>query len=378
MADDAAGEVRNAIMKQLSVDARASMKTLSRSTGSAKGNAYGMFKSVADEYGLRFVPEINIDNLWKWEFVNRARMRTKRGILNEAMEAIPISGFGEYLVFAKFSGKAPDDGRIREALGESYAPQFAARLGGGAHDLLIYMVARSYEDAIEFANSFGKKLGKQRMTMYTNRVWGSFGFFPLTAKLISQFDIFDSYRNLLVGLNGSGRDTFSEIGRKAGQGPAQMLYAYDRLIRTGILRRITYYEEKPKGGINVLLTLKSVNAKSFDGTKDAWFMRLIRDYAKEENECVFMCDIASPKGMLVIASFRTAARVGKFVAAIKSSLEGVEVSREELGGVLLGHLGIRDFDMRYTQQYRSLALRRLVPRIGEEQPSAVSDNPDEF
>jgi hypothetical protein len=82
--------------------------------------------------------------------------------------------------------------------------------------------------------------------------------------------------------------------------------------------------------------------------------------------------------MLVIASFQKAARVGKFVSAIRASLDGVEISRAVLGEVLLGHLGIRDFDMRYTQQYRSLAIRRLVPRIGEEQFSAVADNPDEF
>lgn len=295
MADERDQGMRDAILKQLSVDARISMKTLSGSTRSAKGNAYGLFKEVVDEYGLRFVPEISIENLWKWEFIKKARMQTKRGIITEAMDAIPITGFGEYLVLVKFRGAAPGEDSIVEALGASYAPQFAARLRGNDHDLLVYVVSRSYEDALEFANAFGRKLGKQRMVTQVDRIWGNFGFFPLNAKVISQFDIFDSYKNLLIGLNGSGRDTFSEIGRKAGQGPAQMLYAYDRLVRTGIMKRITYYEEKPKSRINVLLTLKITNVKSFGETKDAWFMRLIKEYGNAENECVFMCDTASPR-----------------------------------------------------------------------------------
>jgi DNA-binding Lrp family transcriptional regulator len=378
MADENSQGMRDTILKQLSVDARISMKTLSGSTGGAKGNAYGLFNKVVEEYGLRFVPEISIENLWKWEFIKKARMQTKRGIITEAMDAIPITGFGEYLMLVKFIGAAPDDEKIVEALGTSYSPQFATRLKGNDHDLLVYVVARSYEDAVELANSFGKKLGKHRMVTHIDRVWGKFGFFPLNEKVISQFDIFDSYKNLLIGLNGSGRDTFSEIGRKAGQGPAQMLYAYDRLVRTGIMKRITYYEDRPKGGINLLLTLKTVNPKSFDETKDAWFMKLIREYERAENECVFMCDTASPRGMLVIASFQSAGRAGKFVGAIRSTLKGVVVSRAEIGGVLMGHLGIRDFDMRYTQQYRSLAIRRLVPRIAEKGIGTVSDNPDAF
>lgn len=378
MSEDSSGEVRDTILKQLSVDARISMKTLSNGTRSAKGNAYGIFNKVVEEYGLRFVPEISINNLWKWEFIKKARMQTKRGIITEAMDAIPITGFGEYVLLAKFAGKAPADDKILEALGTSYSPQFAARLNGGGHDLLVYVVARSYEDALEFANAFCRKLDRHRMVACVNRIWGSFGFFPFNAKVISQFDIFDSYRNLLIGLNGSGRDTFSEIGRKAGQGPAQMLYAYDRLVRTGIMKRITYYEEKPKSSINVLLTLTATDVKAFDRTKDAWFMRLIKEYERAENECVFMCDTASPKGMMVIASFQSEARAKKFAGEIRTTLKGVEVSRSEMGGALLGHLGIRDFDMRYTQQYRSLAIRRLVPRIEEKGIGTVSDNPDAF
>ncbi|VVB76769.1 Uncharacterised protein [uncultured archaeon] len=376
MAENPGQDIKCKVIRQLGIDARISMKTLMSSVGGARSSAYGLFNSVTSEYGLKFVPEINISNLWKWEFIKRARMQTKRGIIAEAtMEELPVAGFGEYMVLVKFAGKPPGDEIIRAALSAFDAPQFAARLDGD-YDLIIYAVARSYEEALEFTDGFSKKLDKQNMTTYTNRVWGIFGFFPVNAKLIGKFDIFDSYKNLLLGLNESGRKTFSDIGRKANQGPAQMLYAYDRLVRTGILRRITYYETKPKSTINVLFKIKATNAKSFDGAKDAWFMRLIKEYEKMENECVFMCDIPSPKGMLVIGSFEKADRLKNFVGMMKSSLDGIEITQTKITSVLQGSLGIRDFDMRYTQQYASLARRRMVPRLNEKPVEAISDNPD--
>ena len=362
------------MLRLLSVDARASMNIIAGKMGIARRSAYGLFNELVEEHGLRFVPEVDIEHLWKWEFIKKARLRTKRGILAEAMEEPPVAGFGEYMAFVKFTGPVPDDSEIADAVGASPLPQFAARLSG-AQDLMIYSIARNYEDALEFAGNLSKRLGKHKPLIHVSRIWGSFGFFPLSDRLINQFDIFDSYKNLLIGLNESGRMTFSEVGRKSNQGPAQMLYAYDRLVRTGILNRITYFEEKPKKMASVLFTVKVTSAKAFEESRDAWFMKLIGEYKDRENECVFMCNTPCPVGMLVVARFESDARMHKFLGMMKSSLRGVDVSHSRMGKVLVGHLGIRDFDMRHTRQYKSLAMRRLVPRLNEAKV-VVSDNPD--
>ena len=140
-------ELKGKIRRLLSVDARISMQELANRLGTTKANAYGIFNEVLNEYGMHFVPEISIDKLWKWEFIKKARLRTKRGIIAEAEEELPLTGFNEYMIFVKFFGKQPSEDEIMKAFGNSYVPQFAARTKG-EYDLMIYAVARSYEDAI--------------------------------------------------------------------------------------------------------------------------------------------------------------------------------------------------------------------------------------
>ncbi|MDE1855572.1 MAG: hypothetical protein KGH57_04645 [Candidatus Micrarchaeota archaeon] len=368
-------ELKGRILRLLSVDARISMQDLANSLKTTKVNAYGLFNEVANEYGLRFVPEISIDKLWKWEFIKRARLRTKRGILAEAVEELPLTGFGEYLVFVKFVGKKPADEEIVKATGSSYAPQFMAKTKG-EYDLVIYAVERSYEDAVRFTDTLSKNLGKYRMLAYTMRVWGSFGFFPLSNKLIEQFDIFDTYKNLLFGLNEGGRNTFTDIGKHYNQGPAQMLYAYDRLARTEILRRVTYFESKPKNSYGIIAVVKTQSEGEFENARERWFVKLTKDYEKRENECVFMCDTPSPKGLVVIADFPSKSAAGRFLSSMRSSLKGAEVNSMQMGRVLAGGLGVRDFDMRYTSQYKRLERKKMVPSMAQKMPETPIENPN--
>ena len=368
-------QLKSKMLRLLSVDARISMQDLANQLKTTKVNAYSLFNEVAGEYGLRFVPEISIDKLWKWEFIKRARLRTKRGILAEAVDELPLTGFGEYLVFIKFVGKRPADDEVVKAMGKSYAPQFAARTKG-AYDLVIYAIERSYEDAVRFTDTLSKNLDKYKMLAYTSRVWGSFGFFPLNNKLIEQFDIFDTYKNLLFGLNDGGRSTFTDIGKRYSQGPAQMLYAYDRLARTEILKRVTYFESRPKNGFGVLAIVKTQSEKEFDDSRDRWFAKLTKDYEKRENECAFICETPNPKGLAVLAEFRSAVAANRFLASMKKSLKGAQVDKILVGKVLAGSPGVRDFDMRYTSQYRSLERKKLVPAIAQKAIEMPVENPN--
>jgi DNA-binding Lrp family transcriptional regulator len=368
-------ELKSRMLRVLSVNARISMQDLANRLGTTKVNIYGLFNELLKEYNIDFVPEISIDKLWKWEFIKKARLRTKRGIISEAMEELPLTGFGEYLILIKFIGKKPEDEEIRKAIGNSYVPQFIARIRG-EYDLMIYAVARSYEDAMSFTDTLNKSLFKYNMLAYTNRIWGCFGFFPLSNKLIEQFDIFDTYKNLLFGLNGAGRNTFTEIGKKFNQGPAQMLYAYDRLARTEILKRVTYYEANPRANMSMAIMLKIENTKAFEASKNTWLMRVVKEYENKENEYVYMCDMANPKGMLIIMNFNGKERYDRFFSCLRTCLKGVEVSKMQISKSLLGNLGLRDFDMRYSAQYKCLERNKLVPALKERLTESLIENPD--
>jgi DNA-binding Lrp family transcriptional regulator len=362
----------HSLLRLLSTDARVSVNDLADRLNTSKANALASLSNTTKERSLRFVPEISIDKVWKWEFIKRARVRTKRGILAEAVDELPATGFEEYVMLARFKGGKPGDAEIQKAIGGHYAAQFAARLKGD-DDLLVYAVDRSYDDMMRFVEGVSKKLGHYRMLASITRVWNTFGFFPLSDALVEQFDIFDTYKKLLVGLNGNGRGTFTEIGNRFRQGAAQMLYAYDRLVRTEILKRVTYFEPL-RGRQAIVAMARTADASGFADAKSAWFASLVKEYEKRENECVYMCDTPSPLGMLVIASFESSKALSRFVATMRGKLVNSEISYMPISRVLHGSLGIRDFDMSKTQQYRHLERNRLLP----EEPKAAEpvENPD--
>ncbi len=370
-------ELKEKIRRLLSVDARISMQDLATNLKTTKVNAYNLFNEVTAEYGMKFVPEICIDKLWKWEFIKRARLRTKRGILAEAVEELPLTGFGEFLVMVKFMGKKPKEDEVIKAMSGFKSPQFAA-FTKGEYDLFIYSVERSYEDAIRFTDSLNKNLGKYNMIATTSKVWSNFGFFPLSSKLMEQFDIFDTYKNLLYGLNEGGRNTFTDIGKKFNQGPAQILYAYDRLARTEILKRVTYFESKPKATVGLIIIAEIENANSFEATRNNWYIKLLKEYKDRENECVFMCEMPSPKSLLILADFESRKKSNQFLSSLKKSVRGIRINSIKISKVLLGSLGARDFDMRYTPQYRDLERKKLVPSMSGKSVETPVENPNEI
>ena len=123
--------------------------------------------------------------------------------------------------------------------------------------------------------------------------------------------------------------------------------------------------------------MKTLNEKEFADSREKWFMKLAKEYEKHENECVFMCDTPSPKGIIVIGNFSSKAAAGKFLSKMKSSMRGADVSSMQISKVLFGSLGLRDFDMRHTLQYSRLERKKMVPSIGEKISESIVENPNE-
>ena len=155
-----------------------------------------------------------------------------------------------------------------------------------------------------------------------------------------------------------------------------MLYAYDRLARTEILKRVTYFESKPGGSFGIVAIAKVQSEKEFGDSRDKWFAKLAKEYDKRTNECIFMCDTPSPKGIIVIADFANKGAANRFLSTMKRGLKGTQVSKMQLGKALVGSLGVRDFDMRYTSQYRSLERKKLVPAAATKSFETPVENPN--
>ncbi|MGI0141987.1 MAG: hypothetical protein ACREBF_05075 [Candidatus Micrarchaeales archaeon] len=357
-------ELKARMLKLLSVNGRMSIGDLGKSLGISKPSAYHLFLEVVKEYDLKFVPEIDIDNIWRYEFIKISRMRTKKEILDEAIEEIPEAGFEEYVVVFNFLKGAPTNEQMLKAIGNSYIPQFVARLSG-KYDFIMYGVSRNYEDINRFIIELSKKL-KRPVTTKLNKIAQGFGFFPLRNNLLEKFNISETYLALLLGLNENGRQEFISIARKFKKEQQGMVYAMDRLRRTGILKRVTYYEGAPKNGYNVVIQMKVLDYSKFVEKRHAWFLDMVGSYEKAHNEYVYICDISNPQGAFIFGNFHDKKAADKFMGKLKRNNSGIEIGSVRLTDVLLGSFGIRDFDMRYSGQYHILEGDKKVPRFDRE------------
>lgn len=354
-------ELKAKMLKLLSTNGRMSIGDLGKNLGITKPSAYHLFLETIKEYDLRFIPEIDIEKIWKYEFIKLARMRTKKEILDEAIEEIPEAGFQEYMALFKFRGRQPSDDEIRKALGNSYMPQFVARLGG-EYGMVMYAVARRYNDITGFVVEFVKRL-KWDTTSEMNRISVDTGYFPLKKELLEKFNISETYLALLMGLNEDGRQEFISIAKKYKKEQQGMVYAMDRLKRTEILKRVTYYEGKQKSTVNAIIQMKVTNYAKFFAKRDNWFMEMVKNNEKRHNEYVYMCDVSNPLGILIFASFADKARAKKAFNEMKRANGGVELKYIPIKSILVGQLGIRDFDMRYSDQYKILERNKKVSRF---------------
>ncbi len=345
------------ILKLLSVDGRASIQDMAKKLGVPKTTAYNLFLEVEKEYGLKFVPEININQIWKYELVKLSREGSKREILSKTIDKMHDIGFEEYVIFIKFLGKIPLENEIRTALESSYIPQFAA-IVRGTYDLVVYGVCRSYRDIDSLVISVGNKLKYYDFRAEVNRIERTFGYFPIRSELIKQFSISDNYKNLMFNLNKNGR---MELKKVEENNPSKSQnYNLEKLKKTGILNRITYYETKPKNVINAIIRFSVINHAKFSNSKIKWFTDFVNSNKNSHNEYVLICDISNPQGVLIFCSFENNQKAESFFSQIKNSLNGVEFEYITMSVTLLGNKGIRNFDTTYTDQNKELERLKII------------------
>lgn len=339
------------ILKLLSVDGRASINDISKRLGVPKTSAYNLFLEVEREYGLKFVPEININQIWKYELVKLSREGSKRDVLGKTIDKMHDIGFEEYVIFFKFLGKVPANSEIQSALESSYIPQFAA-IAHGTYNLVVYAICRSYRDIDALVITIGNKLNASNFRTEVNRIERTFGYFPVRSELIKQFAISVNYKNLISDLNKNGRIEIKRI-EETNLSKSQS-YSLEKLKKTGILTRITYYETKPKNVINAIIRFSVVNYSKFLNSKIKWFDDFVNTNITTHGEYMFMCDISNPQGGLIFCNFENSQNAELFFNKMKKSMDGVEFEYISISGTILGSGGIRNFDMNYTDQSKEL------------------------
>ncbi len=296
--------LKERILKILSVNGRESIGNIAIAMGIPKPSAYNLVLEAINDYDLCFVPEINIENIWKYEFIRLSKAHSKKEMLEKTIEKSSELGFEEYIVLFKFRGKLPGDGEILRAISGSSIPQFVARINGG-YDIVMYAVSNGFFSMSKFVADFAAALKDYSVTSELNRIFKGFGFFPLRSKLIDEFKISELYRSILLGLNGNGRKQIIEIAKADKNQQLQLIYAFERLKRTGMLNRVTYYEKAPKNVVMSMIIIKAFNVAALRESAKDLELDIVRKYENEHTEYVFICDISNPHGIVAFTASKS-------------------------------------------------------------------------
>lgn len=229
--------------------------------------------------------------------------------------------------------------------------------------MVVYALSRNYREIEVMMINFSLKFPKSKMVIEINKIDHGMGFFALKDELIKKFNISDTYRALLLGLNKNGRTEFKKIAEEFNKEPQSIVYAMDRLKRTDILKRVTYYEGNPRNVVNAVMYIRVLNNSELLKTRPKWYLDLIKSSEGKHNESMFACNISSPISGLFFLSMENGEALESYIKKSKKMMKGVEVKYSILTKVLLGNLGIRNFDMRYSGFYKQLEIDKLVPKF---------------
>ena len=360
-------KITNTILRELSMDARQSLSAMAEKANASKTTVFNELNTLIERNDIRFVPEINLEELWKHELLYTTKWMQKREFRQLDIHQI---GFTEYVGFVKFLGKKPSDAELVKAVSNSYIPQNVSVLYG-KYDLFMYLVARDYNELNFFLHNLHKSLKGYKMRIMINPINKTLGFFPLRNELIEQFKLPEKYKKLLLTLNNDSRGQLSQ-GLEMDKNT--ITYIYKTLIDYGIVSRTTIHMRNPDNAFTGIISYSIVDHEKFQRNRFKWFEHMVKMDNNKLGSYTFMADHFDPYGGVIIAS----ARNGTCFDGIKKSLDnlnlGLELDSFVLTRLIFGELGVRNFDLRYTNQYRLLATEGIVPKVKNEY-QAESERP---
>jgi DNA-binding Lrp family transcriptional regulator len=352
-------ELEGRILGLLSMNSRLGIDKLAEQTGISRNQAYDLLKRLVKTYEIRFLPEIGIENLWKYEFLGLCWGKSKRELQDTMTNEDAVQlGFGEYIAMVEFKGhKEPANDEIIKAMEESYMPQYIARMSGQCN-LFIYLIARSPVEASQFIYKFRNNLNKYNLTVKLQFIFPGFGYFPLNDKFIEQTQIQHRYKKLLLALNKNARIRLSSLSEEFG-GVSNMTMSTmnARLKELGLVKRTTLCIQNPKEQIIKLFTISIVDGEKFLKNTNLLLMNIVKNATKHY---IFIANIKNPDGVMFLARFETLLEAEKFKKEFETLDLGIEMNESMLLENLYGNLGIRNFSPEATVQHAFLKAKGLI------------------
>jgi hypothetical protein len=244
----------------------------------------------------------------------------------------------------------------------------------GEYDVFMYLVARNPAEMTFFVNSFVKSFEKYKAEVSVRPIRRTYGFFPMRNELIEELKLPEKYKKLLTILNTNARSHLSQMADDIDKNT--ITYLYKALLDYGIIHRSTIIHRKPGKNLTGLITYKIVDHTLFNKNRNKWLSHLVNTNNGKNASYVFMADTYEPYGGVILVNAADSSSLESFRNSLAAMKVGVEIKSQILTKSILGELGIRNFDVRYTQQYITLETDGLVPKSrikAQEEQSRYAD-----
>jgi len=250
------------LLRELCMDSRVPASVLASRLGRSRSVIGPRMKFLEDEFGLKYVPELDERKL----------------------------GFAyPYVIHVKLK-KQVDDAKLAELLSASPVPQFAAACKG-AFDLLIYATAKNNLDYLRWEYLLRSSLREAISTWEPSQVIvPRIGFFPLREKAILACGLPDLQKRMLVELNRNARIGYGELAKKLGVGVAKVRYHFNLLRSSGVIRRFSAVMDKPPKKVSIVYLSHYHYNEGYESRCVVVRKRIMRDEGSEpcnEYQCVY-------------------------------------------------------------------------------------------
>ena len=314
------------------------------------------------------------------------RKLEKKYEIHYTLEPAFLNKFGlfRFFVLAKFKGKGPSTKELKKLL-ESKPQVQVAFLTNGAYNLFIFFLANDPATAEDFIYEIRSDaaLADYPANWYSSYYTQGMGYIPLRDSFFDQLEkrvwrrskdqprkqrdqIFLREYATLKELNNNGMIEFSKIDEKYNLKTGSAQYTYHKLLYDKMMLRITIAMDNPPIKDTAVFVAEQINLGKYNKNKENHFREEIVDEGKPLNRYIFVGDIGSPYGVILIAPLYNSSDFDTAEQRLWDTIKGARIKASIITTMLVGRLCYRNIYPEKTWIYEFLTTGRKSTNLHQE------------
>lgn len=311
----------------LSTDARTKLSALGDKLGLTRSATYNRVKLLESNYGIRYTAEVDPTKL----------------------------GFFPFLLLVKFRHKVPSSKEIMEFVEKEPRIQLVMRTEG-EFDMIAYILARTNTEIATMRREFRLALSSYNSKWEVSTTELHFGYIPLREEFIELIkgDMLKREYAVLKELVKDGSTEFTTIDNNYGFEKGRALYTYHKLLKSGIIKRITITIGELPIKYTGILFQTIVNYGKFDKSRMGSYLDMIEPTKTLTNKYIYICSVEEIGGSVFLFPVFKDGDMDRIKHEHLKARRGIEVHTGVVTHTIIGSLCFRKIDVTETYQYKRL------------------------